>query len=414
MLKFFRPSFVYLALACAPHAAADLTNPEDPGHAPAGYTLAWEDRFDGKDLDTEHWFYRDGVDRGRTVMAQENAMVEHGELNLVCQVGNFRIDPDTYPRADASKTYHYKGIGVISRWRFGKGYYEARSRMLSGDLWHPAFWLETANPEPGTNHLLTFHNRTEIDIMETEPQLSSTQSIRVHDWLTRGEHRRLPDVKTVGWTPSSDQALGWFTWGMDLTREQAVFYEDGREVVAVDMPDDFLRSPMNIILSCVTIKEPTHGGIQKFSFVRFYESDALRAAERKECEDLIQRTSIVGEDFLDRRDSDAEYNWIQDARNAKAGDTVTYRVYITDPGRYHLTFGGENDDHARGEWRLDINGENQGGPIGPQRVAEGPVDLGIKSFERPGYHDFTFTLADDHGHPCGFGFDYLELKPAAR
>ncbi|MBB6429783.1 glycoside hydrolase family 16 protein [Algisphaera agarilytica] len=399
--------------AAAPLFAQPHTGDPEESFAPDGYELAWEDDFNGHQLDHDKWFYRNGIDRGRTVMSRDNVILDHGHLNLVVQSGDFRINRETYPYYNGERdTFNYVGAGVISDWRFSLGYYEARSKMLDAHYWHPAYWLEVVNADDD-NNLLRFHNRAEIDIMECEPQWPVAQSIRVHDWLTGGEHRKLPpkDPKTKhNMTIASDQSLGWYVWGMELTEDQAIFFENGRHVVTVDIPDDYRRDPMNIILSCVTIKDPEDSGIQKFDWVRYHEPASLRESDRKECERLIQFTSLVGPDFMDERDTEASNGWRQRASNAKKGDFVTYRVYVNEPGEYAVKLRTFAEDDATGAWRLTIDGEKQGKPIRADK-STGYVEweLGTKAFAEKGYAEFTLTCVNAKGKGAVLDFDWIEL-----
>ncbi len=391
------------AVAVADDAAADAD-----GFAPDGYVMAWRDDFDSEDLNVNDWFYRDGIDRNLTIMARENVILEHGELNLVCQVGDFAVVEGQYGHQGDPARYSFKGAGVISDWRFSEGYYEARSYMLGADHWHPAFWLEQANANlaPGAeNSLLRWNSKAEIDIMECEPQWPVAQSIRIHDWVTGGEHRRLPPPP--GMTPSSDQSEDWFIWGMQLTRDQAIFYENGVHVITVDIPEDFVRDPRNLILSCLTIKNPTQSGIQKFDWVRYYEPQTLRDHPRKECELLIQQTSLVGMDFGDRRDANASNGYLQIAQNVQPGDDIQYRIYVNESGDYDITLGGGRGEGC-GQWQLQIDGDDHGPVIdqaGPETYDT--WNLGTRHFPTAGYYVFRF-VAQGEGDGA---FDYIELTP---
>ncbi|MEM9252194.1 MAG: hypothetical protein AAGB29_07565, partial [Planctomycetota bacterium] len=60
--------FVLLSLLAAGITPAEPhTGDPDESFAPEGYVLAWEDDFNQGSLDHSKWFYRDGIDRGRTL-----------------------------------------------------------------------------------------------------------------------------------------------------------------------------------------------------------------------------------------------------------------------------------------------------------------------------------------------------------
>ncbi|MEH0152706.1 hypothetical protein V6R21_01095 [Limibacter armeniacum] len=386
--------------------------PKD-SHAPKEYALAWADEFNAFQLDTTEWFYRDGIDRQMTIMAQENVILDHDNLNIVCQAGQFRAHPEVYRVKEGKDFFNQKGGGVISEWRFREGYFEARCKMLNAPLWHPAFWLERANSNPENNSLKTFTTYSEIDIMETEPNHATWQSIRVHDWVSGGEHRKIPiKVKENDWgrTYCTDQHGEWFVWGMKLTHEKAMFYENDSLVATVEIPEDYVRDARNIILSCLSIKSPKESGIQKFDWVRFYEPETMRASTTKECENLIQHTSIVGKDIFDTKVEKASGGYCQNIVNAKKGDFIRYRVYISEKGKYNIKLGYLPQKQAQGTWNLSIDGVAQGEEIDQKGKAKfKSFDLGEKTFDRVGFHEFKFEMDVANGTTGSGTFDYLEV-----
>lgn len=409
-------SFVFLIfIACNYYVTAQECSEENKkasqkGFAPEGYSLAWHDEFNDDKLDPYKWFYRDGISREITILARENVIVEHGELNLVCQVGDFAVAPEQYQYSGDKESFNYKGAGIISDWRFSEGYYEARSGLILADQWHPAFWLELANADD-RNGLWRWTGRSEIDIMECEPQRPTKQSIRVHDKVTGGEHRKLPPVTgEKRYTTSSDQTKGWFVWGLKLTRNQAKFYENGKLVVTVNIPENYARDSRNIILSCLTLKQPRESGIQKFDWVRYYEPQSLRNSPRKECEKLIQQTSLAGRYFRNLKDSGASNEYMQVIQNAEKEDYVSYRVYVREEGKYRIKFGGYQEPQNTGRWQLKIDGKNQSNLIS-QQGEEGyrSWDLGKKAFPEKGYYEFTFVCQNCRDKKCQGSFDYIEL-----
>lgn len=373
------------------------------GYAPPGYTLVWEDDFNGSELDLDRWFYRDGISRGRVLMPKENVRLRDGALELHCTVEKTRVKPGQYRihgEYEPKDEYDLGGAGIISDWRFSDGYFEARSLMVKASFWHPAFWLERAHAD-GDNSLLMFDNRSEIDILECEPQRSTEQSIRIHDWVTGGEHRKLPPQ---GMTKASDQRAGWFVWGMKLTRAQADFYENGKLVSSVKIPENWVRDPRNIILSSLTIGDPTEGGVQRFDWVRYYEPDSLRQSLVKDCELLRYETSLLGKNFVEARDKNASGGIYQVANNARLGDHVRYMVHVPAAGDYGVRLNSFTPKGDTGKWQLLIDGKPQG-----HAISGTSSDLGNATFSRPGDYEFKFKCIDSPGDSSSFGFDSIEL-----
>ena len=372
-----------------------------------GYSLAWHDEFDGDELDLDNWFYRDGIDRARTFLSRDFVKLNEGALELHCGIKPVDLGPDNpHRRHNHGKTYEDDGVyeltaaGVITDWRFSDGYYETRSFIIDAEKWHPAYWLERAHADDN-NSLLQFAYRSEIDIFETELQFSTKQSIRLHDWVTNGEHRKIPK----GMTRSSDQRGRWVVWGMKLTRDDAEFFEDGKRVAYVEIPDDFVRDPRNMILSCVTLKNPKKGGIQRFDYVRYYAPDAVRESLQKEFELLMVETSLIDKKFVDGYDDRASGGAYQKATGAEPGDHVRYKIYVADPGTYQLNLKTFMPKVNQGAWTVAIDGRRQAEfKAGTEMLA-----LGSHHFEKPGYYEVKFTCARSTPEGAALYLDRLDL-----
>jgi beta-glucanase (GH16 family) len=122
--------------------------------APSGYSLIWEDGFDGTTINTNNWVVgtlRDPVS-GDLIpgaigdhllgtgydgyITAEDSYVENGSLVL-------RNQKRTYQGTSPSGTYNYTTGWIHSMHRvfLNKGYIEVRAKFPSGDKVWPAIWL---------------------------------------------------------------------------------------------------------------------------------------------------------------------------------------------------------------------------------------------------------------------------------
>jgi hypothetical protein len=102
-----------------------------PG-APAGYQLAYSDEFSGPTLNRADWYFR--ISDGPTRMGFMQA------ANVTVLDGNVRLRYDIEP-VSGYPGLQYTGGGIISRARFGYGYFETRARLYKGTTGaHTSFW----------------------------------------------------------------------------------------------------------------------------------------------------------------------------------------------------------------------------------------------------------------------------------
>ncbi|MBR58020.1 MAG: hypothetical protein CMH54_08350 [Myxococcales bacterium] len=130
------------------------TSVEEPPPIPEGYTLIWEDNFDGPEINTDHWVVaslRDPVTgdlvpgaKGDHLLnyhyagyiTQEDTYIEEGALIL-------RNQKRSYQGQSPEGSFAYTSGWVMSMHRvhLNKGYVEIRAQFPSGDKVWPAMWL---------------------------------------------------------------------------------------------------------------------------------------------------------------------------------------------------------------------------------------------------------------------------------
>ena len=191
-----------LAMACVAYA-----------EPPAGYRLAWSDEFEGSQLDTNQWVYRvDSV--WNSTQQPENVAVREGKLRIAL-------------KKEQARGKNYTGGGVISRKRFGYGYYEARFKVPATLGWHTSFWMSEYNEQnPNKAAGIGLH---ELDVCEHDSWKhdSYTGNLWMRKPKVQGKAPRLPGWQRI---PTSDLTKDFHVWGCEFTPAHVRYFFDGKEV----------------------------------------------------------------------------------------------------------------------------------------------------------------------------------------
>ncbi|MEI6515480.1 MAG: glycoside hydrolase family 16 protein [bacterium] len=174
-----------------------------------GYTLVWTDEFNGTHLDMTKWDHRNLGPRQDGVNVKDNASVD-GKGHLILTTSRIK------------DKYHAAMIGTQGKFETTYGYFECRVK-LQGQIGHwSAFWLQA--PTMGKEVGNTFDSGTEIDIFEYLRREGDT----VHHTLHWDGYKK--DHKSVAKTPQiPGLSKNWHTFGLLWTKEEYVFFVDGKE-----------------------------------------------------------------------------------------------------------------------------------------------------------------------------------------
>lgn len=235
-----------------PFTAHDLPAVPTP---PPGYTLAWQDEFDGPALDPARWLPRIDT-RYWSTQQPQNVAVRDGFLWLA-------------GRREKAGTSDYTGGGVITRRVFRYGYYEARFKVPATKGWHTSFWMmHHARADPAAH----IGSRQEIDVCENDSVRGTRYGANLHVWSPT--HRGLShrNIRTP------DLAADFHVWGCEFTPEKITYYFDGRVVLENDarlIPDHgdmsiwltMIAAPLGATDAVDDSSLPVHA---VFDYVRFY------------------------------------------------------------------------------------------------------------------------------------------------
>jgi beta-glucanase (GH16 family) len=216
-----------LVLARCAVAAPAAAAAERAATRPADTNLIWHDEFDGNALDLTKWSYR-GLGRRRDAVNVKEAVRLDGQGHLVLTTRK------------VGDQYHTGMIGTQGKFERAWGYFECRVKLQTQPGHWSAFWLQS--PRLGKVVGDAKQSGTEIDIFEYLTKRGDKVQHTLH-WDGYGK-----DHKTAGHVADCPGlSKGWHTVALEWTRDEYVFYVDGRETWRTNK--GVSHTPQYIILS---------------------------------------------------------------------------------------------------------------------------------------------------------------------
>lgn len=210
-------AMVCLISACTPDAGEETPLPTGvPEAAHWVYDGEVSDEFEGSSLDSARWYDHNPTWMGRqpSLFRRENVRVERGRLILTGRREEV---------ADAPEGYHtFTSAAVQSRKKVLYGFFEIRCRAMNSAL-SSAFWL----------YVQDSIKQEEIDIFEIcgrhdeIPSYPKTYFATSHYILKEHGLQISDHVEHIGDEPWADR---FFVAGLKWTRDELVWYVDGREI----------------------------------------------------------------------------------------------------------------------------------------------------------------------------------------
>ncbi len=203
-----------------------------PSISKDGYTLIWNDEFDGNELDTSKWGYQYGVQDhygdsyGPTYWGNgELQYYTDSKSNVGVSGGSLYITA----RRENMGDREYTSARILTRNKFfcTYGYFEARMKLPTENAMWPAFWML---PEPSSfqntrNIYGGWPTSGEIDIMEARGRVTNQIGTALHYSVNNG-HKYSSDTANLTF-PISD----WHVYALEWTSNYMTWYVDGREVM---------------------------------------------------------------------------------------------------------------------------------------------------------------------------------------
>ncbi len=210
--------------------------------APEGWTLVFNDEFDGSVLNPKEWltwfpYTNDGSDQCAFCRTHGNENQIFLDRNVVLEDGILQIIAKREDTSWFNERRNFTSGTVHSRQPFGHGRYEIRAKLPSGEGFWPAIW--------------TFGQvGAEIDIMEAGMQKLKRFHTSVHDWNIRKMlHKRI--------NVNFDLTEDFHVYGMEWDSSLIKFFIDDTEVWQVcKYPKNIKRNPAKCNKNKSSLNEP--------------------------------------------------------------------------------------------------------------------------------------------------------------
>ena len=186
----------------------------------SGYTLVFEDEFNGTELDTEAWKYcNSGVRRGG-YRAPSQVEVKDGNCVITAE----------YLEDGEFGAGWYAGDLALRDW-YKQGYFEIRCKANDGGAFWSAFWIMAAHPYEAA-YSQGGIGGAELDIFEAncwdDPMSRNSVSQTIHcagvDGVQEGFQSML-----LGFFKGNDIYNEYNTYGLEWTEDEYIFYVNGVE-----------------------------------------------------------------------------------------------------------------------------------------------------------------------------------------
>jgi beta-glucanase (GH16 family) len=254
---------------------------------PEGYALAFNDEFNGTQLNRSKWFTRymysnETLDRlndeQQRYRDNDNHQVANGVLSLVARkVGT--TDPSGI---------NYESGMVRSDWTAHYGYYEARVKMPGGKGAWAAFWLDADVAADGLTGW-----PPEIDIFEfVNDGLYETLNMIHSNVHVAAPAASVATFSDPAWNEQWQYWMapynfndGWHTVGVEWTPDTATTYIDGRKIVSRGSnwlrPDGLAAGPAHILLNlAIGGSWAGRNGVDDTAFPQALQIDWVRAYKK--------------------------------------------------------------------------------------------------------------------------------------
>lgn len=194
------------------------------------YNTSISDEFEEEILDSSKWYNYNPTWKGRqpSLFKKENVRQEHGMLILTGKREEVKEAPEGY--------HTFTSAAVQSRKKVLYGFFEIKCKVMNSAL-SSAFWLYVQDSV----------KQEEIDIFEIcgrhdeNPSYPKTYFATSH-YIIKPHNLQISDhVEYVGERPWADH---FFVAGLKWTRDELVWYVDGKEIRR--RKNDFWHSPETI------------------------------------------------------------------------------------------------------------------------------------------------------------------------
>ena len=204
-----------------------------------GYSLVFEDEFEGDNIDWNIWRHRGVGKKAYYVATGDQTEVKDGNLYLTAE----------YRDGEHGNNWYAASIALKERYTYG--YFEVRAICNADGAFNSAFWLRSDHcydPE----YSLGGPGGAEIDILENLNYVNGLSASKntIHVAGIDGPNDKGTDSYHMPsfWT-ENDMFSEYNTYGMMWTEDEYIFYLNGVETVRTSYANGVCTEPMDVILS---------------------------------------------------------------------------------------------------------------------------------------------------------------------
>ncbi len=236
-----------------------------------GYSIVFEDEFEGDAHNTDAWKIRSNGPRRGGFNSDSQIKVEDGNLVIT---GEY-VEDGTYGDG------WYAGM-VSLRERYCKGYFEIRCKVNKGSAFWSAFWIQAEHPYEA-EYSKGGVGGCEIDIFES----MSYDKLIGRDSVSQTVHCAGVDGVQEGYQSNN---LGAFygnniydeynTYGLEWTDEEYIFYINGVETRRTSFGNGVSEVPEEVIVSLEIPNAEEFEGLDKETYKSEYVIDYVKIYQK--------------------------------------------------------------------------------------------------------------------------------------
>lgn len=233
----------------------------------SGYTLVFEDEFNGDSLDTDVWEYRGSGPRRGGFNASSQVRVEDGNMIMT---GDY-LEDGMYGEG------WYTGMIKLKK-QYCKGYFEIRCIVNSEPAFWSAFWLQANHPYEA-EYSKGGVGGAEIDIFESlngdDPIAYNSVSHNIHCAGVDGEQEGFQSMNLGSFYGKNIQQE-YNTYGLEWTDDEYIFYINGVETRRSSFGNGVSQVPEDVIVSLEIPGEEELDTLDKETYKTDYIVDYVR------------------------------------------------------------------------------------------------------------------------------------------
>lgn len=236
-----------------------------------GYSIVFEDNFNGTELDTDAWEYRASGPRRGGYNAESQVRVENGNLIIA---GEYLTD-GTYGEG------WYTGM-IKLRERYCRGYFEIKCKVNADSGFWSAFWIQADHPYEA-QYSKGGVGGAEIDIFES----MSYDRVIGKNSVAQTIHCAGVDGEQEGF---QSERLGDFygnniyeeynTYGLEWTEEEYIFYINGVETRRSSFGNGVSEVEEDVIVSLEIPDESKLAELDKETYQTEYIIDYVKIYQK--------------------------------------------------------------------------------------------------------------------------------------